>query len=42
MKTERNLITIAAAMFALNFAILAFYSLICMTTTYRICDSLYI
>ena len=40
MKTERNLITIAAAMFALNFAILAFYSLICMTTTYRICDSL--
>ena len=40
MKTERNLITIAAAMFALNFAILAFYSLICMTTTYRICASL--
>ena len=40
MKTERNLINIAAVMFALNFAILAFYSLICMTTTYRICDSL--
>ena len=40
MKTERNLITIAAAMFALNFAILAFYSLICVTTTYRICDTL--
>ena len=39
MKTERNLITIAAAMFALNFAILAFYSLICMTTTYRICGA---
>ena len=40
MKTERNLTNISSVMFALNFAILAFYSLICMTTTYRICDSL--
>ena len=40
MKTERNLINIASVMFALNFSILAFYSLICMTTTFRICDTL--
>ena len=40
MKTERNLINIASVMFALNFSVLAFYSLICMTTTYRICDTL--
>jgi len=40
MKTERKLIHIAAAMFALNFSILAFYSLISMTTTVRICGSL--
>ena len=39
MKRERNLNNIATAMFALNFSILAFYSLICMTTTYRICGS---
>ena len=30
MRTERNLTTIAMAMFALNFSILAFYSLICV------------
>ena len=40
MKTERNLINIASVMFALNFSILVFYSLICMTTTFRICESL--
>ena len=40
MKTERNLINIASVMFALNFSILAFYSLICMSTTFRICDTL--
>ena len=40
MKTERTLINIASVMFALNFSILAFYSLICVTTTFRICDSL--
>ena len=40
MRTERNLIRIATVMFVLNFSILAFYSLICMTTTYRICDTL--
>ena len=40
MKTERNLINIAVVMFALNFSILAFYSLICMSTTFRICDTL--
>ena len=40
MKTERNLINISSVMFALNFSILAFYSLICATTTYRICESL--
>ena len=40
MKTERTLINIASVMFALNFSILAFYSLICATTTFRICDSL--
>ena len=40
MKTERNLINIAAVMFALNFSILAFYSLICVTTTFQICDTL--
>lgn len=39
MKTERNLITISSVMFTLNFSILAFYSLICMTTTFRICDT---
>ena len=39
MKRERNLNNIATAMFALNFSILAFYSLICMSTTYRICAS---
>ena len=40
MKTERNLIRIASVMFALNFSILAFYSLICTATTVRICESL--
>jgi len=40
MKTERTLKNIASAMFALNFSILAFYSLICVTTTFRICESL--
>ena len=40
MKTERTLINIASMMFALNFAIIVFYSLICMSTTYRICDSM--
>ena len=40
MKTERNLISIASVMFVLNFSIIAFYSLICMTTTFRICDTL--
>ena len=40
MKTERNLVDIASVMFALNFSILAFYSLICVTTTFRICDTL--
>ena len=40
MKTERNLTSIAKAMFALNFSILSFYSLICVTTTFRICDTL--
>ena len=40
MKTERNLMSIATVMFALNFSILSFYSLICVTTTFRICDTL--
>ena len=40
MRTERTLKNIASVMFALNFSILAFYSLICMTTTFRICESL--
>ena len=40
MKKERNLINIASVMFALNFSILAFYSLICTATTVRICESL--
>ena len=40
MKTEKNLINIAAVMIVLNFSALAFYSLICMTTTFRICDTL--
>ena len=40
MKTERTLKNIATVMFALNFSILAFYSLICMTTIYRVCESL--
>ena len=40
MKTERTMRNIASVMFALNFSILAFYSLICVTTTFRICDSL--
>ena len=40
MKTERTLKNIASVMFALNFSILAFYSLICVTTTLRICDTL--
>ena len=40
MKTERTLKNIASVMFALNFSILAFYSLICITTTFRICESL--
>jgi len=40
MKTERTLKNIATMMFALNFSILAFYSLICVTTTLRICDTL--
>ena len=39
MKTERNLINIGVAMFVLNVSVLAFYSLICMTTTFRICDT---
>ena len=40
MKTERNLKNISLVMFALNFAILVFYSMICTTTTFRICQSL--
>ena len=40
MKTERNLMNIAVVMFILNFSILSFYSLICVTTTFRICDTL--
>ena len=40
MKTERNLIHIASVMFVLNFSVLAFYALICMSTTFRICDTL--
>ncbi|MBR3949351.1 MAG: sensor histidine kinase [Oscillospiraceae bacterium] len=40
MKTERKLSNIAAVMFALNLSILSFYSLICVTTTFRICDTL--
>ena len=40
MKTERNLINIASVMFVLNFSILAFYSLICVTTTFQICETL--
>ena len=40
MKTQRNLIPIASVMFILNFSILAFYSLICVTTTFRICGTL--
>ena len=40
MKTERNLMRIATVMFVLNFSILSFYSLICVTTTFRICDTL--
>ena len=40
MRTERKLMDIAVKMFALNFSILCFYSLICVTTTYRICDTL--
>ncbi len=40
MKTERTLKNISTVMFALNFSILAFYSLICVTTTFRICESL--
>ena len=40
MKTERTLINIGSVMFALNFSALAFYSLICMSTTFRICEAL--
>jgi len=40
MKTERTLKNIASVMFALNFSIIVFYALICVTTTFRICDSL--
>ena len=40
MRTERKLMDIAVKMFALNFSILCFYSLICVTTTFRICDTL--
>ena len=40
MKTERNLTSIAVVMFALNLSILSFYSLICVTTTFRICSTL--
>ena len=40
MNTERNLINIASMMIVLNFSILAFYSLICVTTTFKICGTL--
>ena len=40
MKTERNLSNLALVMFVLNFSILAFYSLICVTTTFRVCSAL--
>ncbi len=40
MKTEQKLMSIATVMFVLNFSILCFYSLICVTTTFRICDTL--
>ena len=40
MKNERELTNIAAVMFALNFSIVLFYSLICLTTTFRLCTTL--
>ena len=40
MKTERTLKNIALVMVALNFSIIAFYSLVCLTTTLRICYTL--
>ena len=40
MKVERNLRNVASTMFALNLCILAFYSLICVSTTFRICETL--
>ena len=40
MKMERTLKNVASVMFALNLSILVFYSLICVTTTFRICDAL--
>ena len=39
MKNEKELSTIAVVMFALNFSIILFYSLICVTTTFRLCQS---
>ena len=40
MKNERELTCTAAVMIALNFSIILFYSLICLTTTFRLCGSL--
>lgn len=40
MKNERELSCTAAVMFALNFSIILFYSLICLTTTLRLCGTL--
>ena len=39
MKNEKELSTIAAAMFALNLSIILLYSLICVATTFRLCQS---
>ena len=39
MKSEKTLANIAALMFLLNLVIILYYSLICLATTLRICDS---
>lgn len=39
MDNEKTLSSLSRLMFALNLAIILFYSLVCLTTTLRVCDS---
>ena len=39
MNNEKNLSNLAALMFLLNLVVILYYSIICLATTLRICNS---